>query len=87
MMWGYGGHWSSWQVILSWIGMIAFWAVLLWLVYFVVTRAIGRSDSATLQESARQILDARLARGEIDTDEYHRLRNAMTTSSEQIVKT
>ena len=74
MMFWYGSHWVFWQVGLAWIGMIAFWGLLIWAVYALVTSATRRPDHDHRGDEARRILDQRLARGEIDADEYQRLR-------------
>jgi uncharacterized membrane protein len=76
MMFGYGG-WPAWEVALMWIGMIAFVGVLVWAVYALVvnaTRKAGR-DQDTQPGGALGILDERLARGQIDVEEYRRLRD------------
>ena len=60
----------------GWIMMILFWTVLLAVIVWAV-RYVPRGRGATgtrPPEQAREILDARLARGEIDTETYDRLR-------------
>jgi CsoR family transcriptional regulator, copper-sensing transcriptional repressor len=80
MMFWYGGGWAWWQAGLMWLAMIAFWALLIWAVYALVTgiaRRPGQAASVDVQRQpgdARRILDERLARGEIDAEEYRRLR-------------
>ncbi len=76
MMFGYGGGWPFWEVALMWVGMIAFWGLLTWAVYALVTatRKPGR-DRDPQAGTAAAILDERLARGEIDAEEYQRLRD------------
>ena len=59
--------------------MIAFWGLLVWLIYARVTTAPGSSSRGNDAGTAEQILDKRLARGEIDTDEYARLRATLTS--------
>ena len=78
MFWN-GGSWAWWQAGLMWIAMIAFWALLIWAVYTLitgVTRRPGQSDrgSGPQPGGARRILDERLAGGEISPEEYRRLR-------------
>lgn len=75
MMFWYGGHWAFWEIGLMWIGMIAFWAFLIWAVYALVTSATRKPGHGPGGEDARRILDQRLARGEIDAEEYRRLRD------------
>jgi putative membrane protein len=81
MMSWYGGGWAWWQAGLMWVAMIAFLAFLIWAVYALVTgitQKPGQPGSGGRQEGgARRILDERLARGEIDAEEYRRLRDAL----------
>ncbi len=77
MMFWYGGGWAFWQVALMVVGMIAFWALLIWAVYALVvgsTRWTGQGGGGP-----RHFLDERLARGEIDAEEYRRLRDLLAT--------
>jgi len=77
MMFGYGGGWPAWGIALMWIGMLAFLAFLIWAAYALIsstTRRPGRDPDRQLGSAAR-ILDERLARGEIDAEEYQRLRD------------
>ena len=65
-----------------WLAMIAFWTLLIWLIYAQVTGVIGRGrqperDGEQRGDDARRILDQRLARGEIDLEEYQRLRDVI----------
>ena len=81
MMFWYGGGWAWWQAGLMWLAMIAFWALLIWAVYALVTgitRSPGERQGRGGQDGgARRILDERLARGEIDAEEYRRLREVL----------
>jgi putative membrane protein len=77
MMFGYGSGWPAWGIALMWIGITAFLAFLIWAAYALITstsRRPGR-DPGPHPGSAARILDERLARGEIDTEEYRRLRD------------
>jgi putative membrane protein len=74
MMWYWGGgvHWWGW--LLGTIAMIAFWALIIWAIwYWIVTASRRPPDHQQRDDDAKRILDERLARGEIDTDEYRRL--------------
>ncbi len=71
----WNSDWAWWQSSLMWIAMFAFAALLIWVVYALVNGAIGQPKQHG--DDARRILDERLARGEIDTGEYHRLRDAI----------
>jgi putative membrane protein len=81
MIFWYGGGWAWWQAGLMWVAMIAFWVFLIWAIYALVTgitRKPGQPGSGGQQPGdARRILDERLARGEIDTEEYQRLREVL----------
>lgn len=83
MMFWYGSHLMFWQAALMWAGMIVFWGLVIWAIYAVVTSAARRPGSEHRGPDARRILDERLARGEIDTAEYQRLRDLITTSDRQ----
>ena len=82
MIFWYGSHWVFWQAALMWIGMIIFWGLVIWGIYAIVTsyRRSGGGEGAAgagqgpRGDGALRILDERLARGEIDADEYRRLR-------------
>jgi putative membrane protein len=80
MMFWYGGGWAWWQAGLMWLAMLAFWALLIWAIYALVTgitRRPGQAAPASRPGDARSILDERLARGEIDAGEYRRLREVL----------
>ncbi len=83
MMFWYGGHWPFWQAGLMWLLMLVFWALLIWAVYVLVTTATRRPPRDEGRSRARQILDERLARGEIDEAEYRRLRGLIDTGDRQ----
>jgi putative membrane protein len=67
MMW-YGGWGWFWMCI----AMLAFWALVAWVIVTLVRQGSRgrRSDS-----DAQTLLEERLARGEIDEDEYQRRRD------------
>jgi putative membrane protein len=67
MMWWDTGHWF-WGVVM----MVAFWGVLAFLVYHAL-----RGRSGLERPSARELLDERLAKGELSEQEYERKRSAI----------
>jgi putative membrane protein len=78
MMWYEGGgmHWWGWLV--GAIMMVVFWGLIIWGIWFLVTNLTHQGNKTPPPAAnAREILDARLARGEIRADEYDRLRNLM----------
>jgi putative membrane protein len=83
MFWydGHGGGWAWWQAGLMWLVMIIFWAVLIWAAYTLINGMLRRPRPPERGDQqpggARRILDERLARGEIDAEEYQRLRDIL----------
>jgi len=78
MMFWYGEHWAWWQDGLMWVGMIVFWGLLIWGAYALITNLTRKPADTDHGSEAVRILDHRLARGEIDADEYQRLRDLIT---------
>jgi putative membrane protein len=75
MMWYHDDlSWGGWIVMT--IGMLAFWALVVGLVVYVV-RSTDRSDRHPEPRNSEQILDDRFARGEIDETEYLRRRDVL----------
>jgi putative membrane protein len=71
-----------------WVGMIAFWGLLIWAAYALITsasRRLGPQPGAGEHrgDDARRILDERLARGEIDADEYRQLRDLLASGDDR----
>jgi putative membrane protein len=67
LFFGGGFMWIIWLILI--IG----------LVYIIkgITSGNASGDPGSYQESPREILDKRLARGEIDSEEYARLREEL----------
>ena len=80
--WGNGGHW--WAMLIGVIAMVAIWGVIIWAIWYFVTNVMRRPEQRTLPDDAKRILDERLARGEIDAEEYARLREVMRTDSTRV---
>jgi putative membrane protein len=79
MMFWYGhAGWAFWQMALMWAFTIAFWGLLIWAIYALITRVTRKPGAGPAGDGARRILDEPLARGDIDADGYRRLRDAMT---------
>jgi len=74
MMFWYGNGWAWWQGGLMWLAMLAFWGLLIWAVYALITNLTRKPGQEHGSGDARSILDQRLARGEISPEEYQRLR-------------
>lgn len=75
--WGYGdmGAWG-------WVSMTVLWVAIIVLVVWVVARLFPRREDPTRPperaERPEEILDGRLARGEIDTETYTQLRATLS---------
>jgi putative membrane protein len=67
----------GWWVLMS-IGMVAFWGVVIWGIIALV-RGVGSGPRQQASETDRplDILQRRLARGEISAEEYEQLRDAL----------
>ena len=74
MMWGWGSGFG-------WIWMLIVWAVVIGGVVWAVTQLSARSGTPGRggSDDARRILDERFARGEIDEDEYRRIRDELSS--------
>jgi uncharacterized membrane protein len=70
MFWDGNGGWVWWQAGLMWFAVIAFWALLIWAIYALITGLMRREGGSVHRGpgDAHRILDERLARGEIDTE-------------------
>lgn len=78
MMYG----WDNGMGAGGWVLMILSWVALIALIVWAIARLFPAISGGARREEAdaetpHQILDRRLARGEIDTDEYARLRDAL----------
>lgn len=78
MMYG----WDNGMGAGGWVLMILSWVALIALIVWAIARLFPAISGGARREDAdtatpQQILDRRLARGEIDTDEYARLRDAL----------
>lgn len=66
----YGDHMNGWGWALMSISTLVLWALLITVVVLLARYASGPQSSHTPGLSAEEILAQRLARGEIDTEEY-----------------
>jgi putative membrane protein len=83
MMWNYDGMgWAGWVIMA--VTALAFWALV---VFAVVALFRGNRGETTYSKhgenyDARQILDQRFARGEIDAAEYHARQDVLLHSAQ-----
>jgi putative membrane protein len=78
MFYGNGG-WSPWMLAVMLGGMLLFWGFVIW--GGIVLFRGSRSGRPGPQSDSGQILNERLARGEISTEEYERLRKLIGSTS------
>ncbi|MBO0832184.1 MAG: SHOCT domain-containing protein [Actinobacteria bacterium] len=83
MMFWYGEHWAFWQLSLMSVAMFVFWGLLIWAVYALITKATRQPRRHDDGGTAREVLDRRLARGDIDEAEYQRLRDLLRHDDQQ----
>ncbi|AUM19321.1 SHOCT domain-containing protein [Rhodococcus ruber] len=79
MMFWYDHNVSGWGYVLMIIGMVGFWALVIFAVVALV-RSLGSNSGPippTAEPTAEQVLGLRLARGEIDADEYRQRLEAL----------
>jgi len=82
MMFWYGGHWPFWEVGLMWIGMLAFWVLIVLAIYAFV-KSVSSSESARrMVKNASETLDKRLALREFDAKECGRAGSAGSRGSD-----
>ena len=77
-MWHMNDLGWGWWVLMS-VGMVAFWALIIYGVVWLSRRAPAAPETPAPQspaasESPQQVLKRRLAVGELSVDEYDRLR-------------
>lgn len=76
MWWDHDPGWGGWLMMT--IGMGGFWILLAVLVFALVR---GGRQSGTPSPNAREILEQRFARGDIDAEEYEARLDTLTRAS------
>jgi uncharacterized membrane protein len=77
----WGGHMSTWGWILSIFGMLIILALIAGTLAWLLSDLGSRGGSPAVGPSAREILDQRLASGDIASDEYDQLRAKLAAPS------
>ncbi|MEU1866406.1 MULTISPECIES: SHOCT domain-containing protein [Streptomyces] len=83
MMFWYGDGMNGWGWFAMSAGMVLFWGLLITvavMLFRTLDRAGERPSGSRPSTSAEQILGERLARGEIDEEEYRRRLTALRSS-------
>lgn len=73
-----GGY--GWWILMT-IMMVVFWGGLIWFAVMLLRRPPHTSQNVT-RKTALEILDKRLARGEIELDEYRQRRQVLEPPKE-----
>ncbi len=76
MMWYWGGGFHWWGWLFGGLALVAFWVLVVWAIWAIWAGARRPSEDRQPPDS-RRILDERLARGEIEPEEYWRLRDIL----------
>jgi putative membrane protein len=80
-MWHMGDGWGWWMTF-GWVWMIAFWGLIIWAIYAVVTRVDRKPDRQPPEEpNALAILERRYARGEITAEQFEEMRARLAPPS------
>jgi putative membrane protein len=67
---------SGWWLLMS-VGMVAFWALVLYGVFLLVRSPASAAAGGPPPESPENVLERRLAAGEISVEEYDRLHRTL----------
>lgn len=85
MMWGY--HFNGVGMMIGWVIMSLFWLGVLGVAIWALVRWLGPKPLSGAQKppqggpSALDLLNARYARGEVDTETYRSMRAELEASS------
>ncbi len=71
------GHWWGPGFGFMWIMPLLFFGVFLFFVWSMLGRRPGGGNDRPQSESAREILDKRLAKGEISAEEYAEMKRVL----------
>jgi len=72
---------SGWWILMA-IMMIVFWGGIIWFAITLVQRPRHNSQIEVARKTAHEILDKRLARGEIELDDYRQRLQALREPKE-----
>ena len=78
MHWWHGGSWWGWTLMS--VAMIAFWALLIWgIVWLIRSTSTPSTTPSPTKQSAEAVLAKRFAAGDIDEPEYRSRLEALRT--------
>jgi putative membrane protein len=74
MHWGnWGGY--GWGMGFGWISMILFWALVIFVIVYIVQSLSRRAGQSIREESALDILKKRYAKGEVTKEEFEQIKD------------
>jgi putative membrane protein len=73
----YGNHMTTAWWILAGFGGVIVWRLILWAAFSLIAAGRDRRATRTSTADAREVLERRLALGEISLEEYDRIRTAL----------
>ncbi|MFD7611640.1 SHOCT domain-containing protein [Streptomyces sp. NPDC059828] len=79
MMFWYDHGIGGWGLFAMSVSMILFWALVIGVVFLLVRGLNRPQENGRTRSAPEEILDVRLARGEINEEEYRRRLNALRT--------
>jgi uncharacterized membrane protein len=86
MWWGYPWRSGGISVIMGLVMLalnVLFWGLIIWLVWRIISSPKSRSSGyAPQRETHREVLDRRLASGEITMEEYEKIRARLEDKSQ-----
>ena len=75
-MWDMHDTGAGWWIVMS-LGMIAFWGFVIWAIWRTVSDRPREPAAPVVPETPVEILDRRLAAGEITVGEYEQIRETL----------
>ncbi len=83
-MWGFQQGFQWWMPMFG-MGMMLFWVVVVGLIIWGVVRlAGGKTDRPDAEDTPLAILQKRLARGEITTEQFEELQDSILGSRQHV---
>jgi putative membrane protein len=79
----FAGTWCGGMGAGGWLVMALFWGGFLGLAVWAVTRLLAPMSGGEAVDGSQDVLDRRLATGELDLDTYRRLRDELAVGSRQ----
>ena len=79
MFWDGNGVWHPWVMVLMWLGFLLFWVLVIWGGIALFRSVERRPPPPPPGPDPERILKERLAKGEIDREQYEKVREVLRT--------